>query len=93
MRWLRFLVKFSFIRNCCYLLGFIIRMTDFEDKFEGVVKHILVLGYLVSPFLNILTILAAVILLLAKKTKWTEVHPYIFILNVIIFLIQLEWFI
>ncbi|QEH42104.1 hypothetical protein [Chitinophaga sp. XS-30] len=93
MSWLRFLVKFSFICNCCYLLGFVIRMTDYQDNFEGIVKHILVLGYLVSPFLNIITILLAVILLLAKRTTWANVHPYIFILNVIIFLIQLELFI
>lgn len=93
MSWLRFLVKFSFICNCCYLLGFIIRMTDYQDKFEGIIKHILVLGYLVSPFLNIITILLTVILLLTKKVRWADVHPYIFILNVIIFLIQLEWFI
>ncbi|GEP97303.1 hypothetical protein CCY01nite_35630 [Chitinophaga cymbidii] len=68
-------------------------MTDYQDRFEGIVKHILVLGYLVSPFLNIITILLTVILLLAKKARWADVHPYIFILNVIIFLIQLEWFI
>lgn len=35
MSWLRFLVKFSFICNCCYLLGFIIRMTDYQDRFEA----------------------------------------------------------
>ncbi len=93
MNWLRFLLKFSFICNCCYLIGFIIRITDYKDSLEGLIKHILVLGYIVAPLLNIITCLLVVILLLARKIKWWENHPYIFILNVIILLIQLELFI
>lgn len=93
MSWIRFLLKFSFICNCCYLIGFIIRMVEYEDSFQHVVKHIMVLGGLVAAPLNIITCILTTILLLAKKVRWPDTHPYIFILNVIILLIQLELFI
>lgn len=89
MRGLRFLVKFSFICNICYLLSFIVRMTGYDKSMEDVVNHILVLGYVVCPYLNVLTFLVALILLLMKKLQWRNAHPYIFILNVLIFLVQL----
>lgn len=86
MRWLRFLLKFSFICNCCYLLGFIIRMTDYQN---AATKHILVLGYIVAAPINIITCLTMITLLLLRKIQWKENHPYIFILNVIILILQL----
>lgn len=93
MRVIRFLLKFSFICNCCYLTGFIIRMMENTDSYEHVVKHIMILGLVVAAPLNIVTCLLTTILLLTKKIRWADAHPYIFILNVIILLIQLELFI
>ncbi|MRG44878.1 hypothetical protein GFS24_07125 [Chitinophaga sp. SYP-B3965] len=93
MSWLRFLLKFSFICNCCYLIGFIIRMVEYTDSYQHVVKHIMVLGGLVAAPLNIIVCLLTTILLLVRKVQWTNIHPYIFVLNVIILLIQLELFI
>lgn len=93
MSWLRFLLKFSFICNCCYLIGFIIRMVENTDSFEQVQKHIAILGLVVAAPLNIITCLLTTILLLTRKVQWANTHPYIFILNVIILLIQLELFI
>ncbi len=92
MNWLRFLIKVSFICNICYLVGFIIRMLDNTANWEHVAKHIMVLGGLVAAPLNIVTCLLAVIMLLRKKVRFAEIHPVIFILNVIILLLQLELF-
>ncbi|RPE08567.1 hypothetical protein EGT74_16125 [Chitinophaga lutea] len=75
------------------MVGFVIRMLDYSDTWEQVVKHIMVLGGVVAAPLNIITILLTAILLLARKVQWANVHPYIFILNVIILLLQLELFI
>lgn len=93
MTWLRFLIKLSFICNCCYLIGFVIRMMDYADTWEHVVKHIMVLGGLVAAPLNIITCLLGAILLLTRKVQWANMHPYIFVLNVIILLVQTELFI
>lgn len=68
-------------------------MVEYTDSYQHVVKHIMVLGGLVAAPLNIITCLLTTILLLARKVQWANVHPYIFILNVIILLIQLELFI
>lgn len=93
MSWLRFLIKLSFICNCCYLIGFVIRMLDYSESWEQVAKHIMVLGGVVAAPLNIITCLLTAGLLLARKVQWSNVHPYIFVLNVIILLLQLELFI
>lgn len=93
MRVIRFLLKFSFICNCCYLIGFIIRMMEHTDAFQHVQKHIIVLGLVVAAPLNIVTCLLTTILLLTRKVRWADAHPYIFILNVIILLVQLELFV
>ncbi len=92
MNWLRFLIKVSFICNICYLAGFIIRMLDNTDTWEHVAKHIMVLGGLVAAPLNILCILLGAAMLLARKVRFAQIHPVIFILNVIILLLQLELF-
>ncbi|MGX5818857.1 hypothetical protein ACWKWU_11710 [Chitinophaga lutea] len=92
MSWLRFLIKLSFICNVCYLVGFVIRMLDDPGKWGEAGKHIMVLGGLVAAPLNILTILLAIVLLLLKKVRWSQLHPYIFVLNVVILLLQLELF-
>ncbi|RPD41907.1 hypothetical protein [Chitinophaga barathri] len=92
MSWLRFLIKVSFICNICYLIGFIIRMLDNTDTWEHITKTVMVLGGLVAAPLNIVTCLLAVIMLLRKKARFADIHPVIFILNVIILLLQLELF-
>lgn len=56
---------------------------------EDVVNHVLVLGYVVCPYLNVFTFLVALVMLLMKKLEWRNAHPYIFILNALIFALQL----
>jgi type IV secretory pathway VirB2 component (pilin) len=68
-------------------------MMDYTDAWQHVVKHIMVLGGLVAAPLNIITCLLTGGLLLARKVQWRDVHPYIFVLNVIILLLQTELFI
>ncbi|WP_343704629.1 hypothetical protein [Chitinophaga sp.] len=75
------------------MIGFVIRMMDYADTWEHVVKHIMVLGGLVAAPLNIITCLLGAILLLTRKVQWANMHPYIFVLNVIILLVQTELFI
>lgn len=89
MRLVKFLLKFVFICNLCYLAGWLFRITDQTERFAGIVKHVAVLGYLVAIPANIITSLLAVILLAAGKVTWTELPGYLLILNLIILIVQI----
>lgn len=89
MRLVRFLIKLSFICNICFLLGFLIRMTGDSEGWSFLTKHVTVLGWLVAAPLNILTVLLAIVMLLLKKVRFADIHPYVFVANVIILLFQL----
>jgi hypothetical protein len=88
MRWVRFLLKFTFICNLCFLFCFIIQRTSYADALGGLVKSAAVLGFVVAPYLNIVVSLIVIAGLIAKKFRWREIHPYIFILNLLILLLQ-----
>jgi hypothetical protein len=85
MRLVKFLLKFVFICNLCYLAGWLLRITDFMWMF----KHIIVLGYLVALPANIITSLLAIILLLLHKVTWKELPGYLLILNLAILIVQI----
>ncbi len=89
MRLVRFLIKLSFICNICFLLGYFVRMMGDPEAWSFLTKHVTILGWLVAAPLNILTVLIAVVMLLLKKVRFADIHPYVFVLNVLILLIQL----
>lgn len=88
MRWVRFLLKFTFICNLCFLFTFIIQRTSYSERLGELVKSSAVLGFLVAPYLNIVVSLIVIVGLVSKKFRWAEVHPYLFILNLLILLLQ-----
>ena len=89
MRLAIFLLKFVFICNLCYLLGWLLRITEQSDRFSWIWKHVLVLGYIVALPANIITSLLVIILLLARKVRWAELPGYLLVLNLIILLVQI----
>lgn len=89
MRWVRFLLKFTFICNLCFVFCYIIQRTAYAESLGGLTKGAAVLGFLVSPYLNVVTILIVLTGLLLKKLRWKEVHPYIFISNLLILLLSI----
>ncbi|TWI86875.1 hypothetical protein LX66_4142 [Chitinophaga japonensis] len=89
MRLVKFLLKFVFICNLCYLAGWLLRMTEQSGDLSPVFKHMVVLGYLVALPANIITSLLAIILLLARKVSWAELPGYLLILNLIILIVQI----
>ncbi|ASZ12451.1 hypothetical protein KTO58_12365 [Chitinophaga pendula] len=89
MRLAKFLLRFVFICNLCYLAGYLLRITEDPDRFAWITKHIIVLGYIVALPANILTSIYTIIILISGKTKWKEIPYIVFILNLLILLIQI----
>ena len=89
MRLVKFLLKFVFICNLCYLAGWLLRITEQSERFSWIVKHVIVLGYIVAMPANILTTLLAVVLLAIRKVTWEELPGYLLILNLIILTVQI----
>lgn len=89
MRLVKFLLKFVFICNLCYLAGWLLRITEQSERFSWILKHVIVLGYIVALPANIITSLLAIILLLANKVTWKELPGYLLILNLIILIVQI----
>ncbi|MCK7555843.1 hypothetical protein MKQ70_12790 [Chitinophaga sedimenti] len=67
---------------------FIVQRTNYAESLGSLTKSAAVLGFLVAPYINIATLLIVIIGLLAKKFRWHEVHPVIFVLNLLILLLQ-----
>jgi hypothetical protein len=89
MRLVKFLLKFVFICNLCYLAGWLFRMTEQSERFAWIVKHVVVLGVIVAPPANVVTSILAIILLLARKVSWAELPGYLLVLNLIILIVQI----
>jgi len=89
MRLVKFLLKFVFICNLCYLAGWLLRITERGEEFMWIFKHVVVLGYLVALPANIITSLLAITLLLLGKVTWKELPGYLLILNLTILIVQI----
>jgi hypothetical protein len=85
----RFFLKLAFICNLCFLAGEASYYIKYADSFEGLVKYILVLGFLVAFPLNIIVCLITTILLIRHKVAWVELPPFVFVVNIIILVAQL----
>ncbi|TWF39642.1 hypothetical protein FHW36_10581 [Chitinophaga polysaccharea] len=89
MHWIRFLLKFAFICNLCFLISEILRITTYSHSLDTLVNHVLVLGVGIAfPLNGILCILTAVLLLL-KKIQWKTLPPWVYLCNIAIFIFQL----
>jgi hypothetical protein len=89
MRLIRFLLKFTFICNLCFLASEILRITVYDHSLDTVVNHVLVLGVGVAFPLNGLVCVAAAVMLLLKKIRWKELPPWLYLLNIAILIFQL----
>lgn len=85
---LRFVLKLAFICNLCFLAGEATYYINYADSFEGLVKHILILGFLLAFPLNVIVSTIATILLVRRKIPWKELPPFVFVTNVIILAAQ-----
>ncbi|RBL89714.1 hypothetical protein DF182_24775 [Chitinophaga flava] len=89
MRWIRFVLKFTFICNLCFILGQILRISAYDHSFDMIVSHVLVLGVGVAFPLNLVVCLVTGVLLLLKKINWKQLPPWLFLCNVGILVVQL----
>ncbi|RFS18725.1 hypothetical protein DVR12_27155 [Chitinophaga silvatica] len=89
MRWIRFLLKFAFICNLCFLVSEILRITNYSHSLDAVVSHILVLGVGIGFPLNGLICLITGILLVLRKIQWKGLPPWLYLLNIIFLIVQL----
>jgi hypothetical protein len=89
MRLVKFLLKFVFICNLCYLAVWLLRITEHGERFAWLFNSVIVLGILVAPWANMLSSLLAIVLLLLRKVSWGELPGYLLILNLSILLVQI----
>lgn len=89
MQLIRFLLKFAFICNCCFLIVRFLQMFNTDGRLSETIKTGAVLGMLVAPFLNICTLVLVLVMLLLKRITWKGLPPWIFISNIVILLLQI----
>lgn len=89
MRWIRFLLKVTFICNLCFLISEILRITTYDHSLDAVVNHILVLGVGLAFPLNGLVCLLTALSLGLKKIQWKTLPPWLYLFNIAIFIFQL----
>ena len=89
MRLIRFLLKFTFICNLCFLISEILRITVYDHSLDTIVNHVLVLGVGIAFPLNGLVCVLTGIMLLLKKIQWKELPPLLYLLNITILIFQL----
>lgn len=89
MRWIRFVLKFVFICNLCFILGQLLRITAYDHRLDVIVEHVLVLGVGVAFPLNLAVCLITAVLLMIKKIQWKQLPPWLFLCNVGILIFQL----
>lgn len=89
MRWIRFLLKFAFICNLCFITSEILRITAYDHSFDNVVNHILVLGVGIAFPLNVILCVLTGVLLLLKKIQWKTLPPWLYLFNIAILIFQL----
>ncbi|QJB32328.1 hypothetical protein HF324_13365 [Chitinophaga oryzae] len=89
MRWIRFVLKFAFICNLCFILGQLLRITAYDHRLDVIVEYVLVLGVGVAFPLNLAICLITGVLLLLKKIQWKPLPPWLFLFNLGILIFQL----
>ncbi|HEY0273646.1 MAG TPA: hypothetical protein VGC22_10710 [Chitinophaga sp.] len=89
MQVVRFLLKFAFICNCCFLLIAVLQRVDVAARCKGLTGGLAVLGLLVAPYVNVVSLLGALLLLLLRRITWKGLPPWVFIGNVLILLLQI----
>lgn len=89
MRWIRFVLKFAFICNLCFIIGELLRIIAYDHAWDAMINHIVVLGLGVAFPLNLLVCVITGILLLLKKITWKALPPWLYLLNIAILIFQL----
>jgi hypothetical protein len=88
MGWLRFLSRFAFICNCCFLIATAIKWIPNPPTGE-LMSAIVVLGYLVSVWLNALLGLCCAVLLFLKKPMKQHIPLWLIIVNLLFLIPEL----
>ncbi|HEY9259054.1 hypothetical protein [Chitinophaga sp.] len=73
----------------CFLVSEILRVTVYDHALDTIVNHVLVLGVGIAFPLNGLVCVLTGLLLLLKKIQWKALPPWLYLLNVAIFIFQL----
>lgn len=89
MGWIRFLLKFVFICNVCFIIGEILRIISYNHALDAVVNHILILGVGIAMPVNLLLSIIVAVLLLIRKITWQSLPPWVYLLNLLILIVQL----
>jgi len=88
MQWLRFLLRFAFICNICFLIATVIKWIPNAPTGE-LMSAIVVLGYLVAVWLNGIILLCFITLLLLKKPLKQHVPLWLIIVNLLFLIPEL----
>ncbi len=90
MRWHLFLSRLAFICNILFLYCLLVTKTkDFIDN-KDVNSIIIILGWFVSPFLNMGVNFFGIVLFMQKKLDKTP--KWLFFINLVIFIFQILYF-
>lgn len=88
---MRFFNKLALVCNICFLLCFVIvNIKGIDGKFTYIVSTVIVLGF-IAIIVNILLLVASILAYIFKKKH--TIPPYLFIINIVCFLIQIFYFI
>jgi hypothetical protein len=88
MRVLRLLSRVAFICNICFLLASFIQWIPNPPEGE-VISVIIVLGYLLSIFINTLVNIWVLLALLTRRLRYGMVPLWLLIVNALFFILQI----
>ena len=88
MQLLRLLSRVAFICNICFLLASFIQWLPNPPE-GGLISMVIVLGYLLSIFVNVVVNLWVITLLTARRLRAANVPVWLLVVNFAFFLLQL----
>jgi hypothetical protein len=88
MQLLKLLSRVAFICNICFLLASFIQWMPNPPE-GGLISLVIVLGYLLSVFVNVVVNIWVIVLLMAGRLRAAAVPVWLLIVNFIFFILQL----
>jgi len=88
MQLLRLLSRVAFICNICFLLASFIQWLPNPPE-GGLISMVIVLGYLLSIFVNVVVNIWVVTLLTTRRLRAANVPVWLLVVNFAFFLLQL----
>ncbi len=90
MRHLLFLNKVAFVCNILFIVSLIARRVENVFTNQDINNYIIILGWIVSPILNMALNIAALYFFFQKKE--TELPKWLLLVNLLFFLSQIFYF-